>query len=190
MHQRTVAPVAALVFVAGCAGTPLASPSHSIITSREPPTPSPVASPAPSAVGSVARITLYKVWDADGNAATTDDRESFAVDDFPPGEYPLEFEVDVAAAGGAEPEISTLQPQGTEQMVLEIQAEGESVTATVTEIRKDGSVLMGGHCFDAATQAIVMGITGGDAVSFEIPFGTSFGCTFINTPIPDPGASP
>ena len=182
MRQRSVPPVAALVLLAGCAtATPVASPS--------PPTSAPLTSAAPTAGGSVSLITVFKVWDADGNANTTDDRETIPVTDFPPDAYPLEFELDVEASDGAEPVVSTMEPQGTGQTAFQIESEGESVMATVTETRKDDSTLIGGHCFDAATQAIVMGITGGDAVTFEIPAGASFGCTFINTPIPDLGAS-
>ena len=64
----------------------------------------------------------------------TDSRESFAVSDFPPDAYPLEFELDVEAAGGAEAQVSTVPPEGTEQTVFQIESEDESVTATVIEI--------------------------------------------------------
>ena len=187
MHQRTIAPVAALVFIAGCAsGTPAASPSPS-----PEPTPAPSRSSSPSSTvpGSGARITVFKVWDADGNATTTNDRETFAVGDFPPGAYPLEFTLDVEGSGSAAPEVSTIEPQGDEQMVFQIESDQESVMVTLTEIRKDGSTLVGGHCYDAATQAIVMGITGGDAVTLEIAPNARIGCTFINTPVPDLGPS-
>ena len=179
--ERSVPPVAALVFLAGCATTtPVASPS-SLASS-------PATSAAPTAGGSVSLITVFKVWDADGNANTTDDRETIPVTDFPPDANPVEFGLDVEAFGGAEPVVSTVQPEGTGQAAFQIESEGESVMATVTEVRKDDSTLIGGHCFDAATQAIVMGMTGGDAVTFEVPAGASFGCTFINTPVPELGA--
>ena len=190
MRQRTLAPVAALVFVAACAsGTSVESQAPSVVATPErSPTPSPEASATAAPTGSVARITVLKVWDADGNATTTNDRETFAVSDFPPGEYPLDFEVDIEAAGGMEPQVTTVPPEGTEQMVFQIESDGEAVMATVTETRKDDSSLIGGHCYDVDTQEIVAGIQG-DSVSFEVPIGRSFGCIFINTPVPNLDAS-
>jgi hypothetical protein len=191
MREWTVALAAHLlvVLVAGCATATVGESPVASVTPAETvaSTPAPAGAASPTSTSTVhqALITVFKAWDADGDLNTTEDREAFAVLDFQPGEYPLAFELDLEGESGVAADVSTLPLDGVEQAAFMIEYEGEDLTATVTEIRKDDSKLLGAHCLNADTNEIVSG-SGGDAISFDVLGSSEFVCTFFNTPVPRP----